>query len=372
MKNIHTFPDRRIIENEAYDWLIKLDRDESLDKQDREALCEWLGRSPVHRQELCKLNAFWGNNILTELVVPLGKHDTQNMPVLSARLWGLGGLTAAAVIAIFVVTVSFWFIPDPLTKTNGLYLTAVGQQKDVSLADGSTLQLNTNSQIEVDYSERYRNIRLIQGEVHFQVAENIERPFRVYAGGGRLQAIGTAFTVYLNNEAVNVLVTEGRVALASLGTHESSGAMVSPAGINTKYTKNDGVDPYVNSQSQNLGILKGGQSLTFSVADNTQDVRQELADSIEEVEDNELNRRQSWREGLLVFTGEPLEQVVQEVSRYTTISIEIADPTLRQLQIGGRFKVGKIDDMFIALETNFGLRANWLNYNRVELTAAQK
>ena len=84
-----------------------------------------------------------------------------------------------------------------------------------------------------------------------------------------------------------------------------------------------------------------------------------------------MARRLSWRKGLLIFAGEPLEEVVAEISRYTTVSIEITDPTVRTIKIGGQFRVGEIDAMFDVLEENFGLRVTRLSYNHIQLSAAQ-
>lgn len=229
------------------------------------------------------------------------------------------------------------------------------------------MQLNTNSQIEVEYNEGFRNINLLQGEAHFEVAKNPDHPFRVYAGMGRVQAVGTAFTVYLKDKGMNVLVTEGRVALASLGVSEHSRTSQEQAGD----IRGVQLDPYVSSQSKNIGILEAGESVTLAVADSTGASERQLNHVVEVVDESELSRRQSWRDGLLVFSGEPLEQIVFEISRYTTVSIEIPDPDLKKIQIGGRFKVGDIDNMFDVLETNFGLQVNRLSYNRVELKAAQ-
>ena len=67
------------------------------------------------------------------------------------------------------------------------------------------ITLNTNSQIQVDYSEKQRNIRLLQGEAHFEVAKDRDKPFHVYAGNGRAQAVGTAFAVYLKESDMQVL-----------------------------------------------------------------------------------------------------------------------------------------------------------------------
>ncbi len=389
MKKITPIIDRRSIENEAAEWIVKLDSETPLSDPDRQALTEWLSRSPVHRQELNDLNAFWSNNILTELLVPSGKHRRQSKPglfsyssSLARQLWGFNPFIAAATLCVLGIAIALTILalPEPLEKTNGIYVTALGQQKTVSLADGSVVQLNTNSQIEVAYGKQYRNIRLLQGEVHFEVSKKPELPFRVYAGTGRVQAVGTAFTVYLRDKAVNVLVTEGRVALASLGRPDMVNRESSPIDGNkpstpeTMASNNVGggtvIDAYTNSRPRNIGVLNANQSITLSMIDNSYGVQKEMQEAVEIIKPDELARRQSWRDGMLVFSGETLEQAVAEISRYTTISIEIVGQEVQEIPIGGRFKVGEIDDMFNALESNFGLQVDRLGYNRVRLSLA--
>jgi transmembrane sensor len=83
----------------------------------------------------------------------------------------------------------------------------------------------------------------------------------------------------------------------------------------------------------------------------------------------EVDRKLSWREGVLSFSGEPLEHVVEEVSRYTSITIVNSDPAIRDISIGGYFKAGETDAMFEALETSFGVRVNRVNDRLVYLAA---
>ena len=85
-----------------------------------------------------------------------------------------------------------------------------------------------------------------------------------------------------------------------------------------------------------------------------------------------MEKRLSWREGMLTFSGDPLEVVVEEISRYTTISIEFTDPAVKATRIGGRFPIGETDAMFDALEANFGLRVTRLSHDRVLLSAAEE
>jgi transmembrane sensor len=219
MKTVVEFPEKGVLAEEAAEWLIRLDADTPPSSQELRALGEWLHRSPAHREELEKLAALWGRmNVLTELAVPLGKSVEAVGPYRQTS-WLRHGVAAAAVGAVFAAGLVYLLRGsaenEPLTA-KALYATAVGQQTTTELPDGSQIILNTNSQIRVDYSDRYRKVYLLQGEALFTVAESAARPFRVYAGTGRIQALGTAFSVYLDGADVEVMVTEGRVALASI------------------------------------------------------------------------------------------------------------------------------------------------------------
>lgn len=363
MSNIRHFPDRRTIDLEASQWLGRLDADEPLQKEELESLREWLARSPAHRQALTSLNAFWANNVLTELIVPPGRNEGL-IRFLSFRVFNIKGWNGALVTLSLIafLSLTLFITSAPEFETNGLYVTAVGQQKNLILDDGSTVLLNTNSQIRVEYNDKFRNIHLLQGEAHFDVSKNPERPFRVYAGAGRVQALGTAFTIHIQQNDVKVLVTEGRIALASLG-----GSVLETGEQDTDHDQ----DPFVHTISRDLGVLDAGQAVSLEVLEGLYVDQLELRAGIEFIEEDEIDRLESWREGFLVFSGESLEQVVSEICRYTTLSIEIADPDLKQLQIGGRFKVGDVENMFAALEANFGIQAERVNYNQVKLKTAK-
>jgi len=379
-ENIVEFPDRNTIAEEAGAWLIKLDGDQAPSAEEFDDLREWMERSPVHREELNSLANFWDKmNVLTELAVPLGKPQTQSTSTQAdqgARTktgffegFGRIGLATAAIVLVVTIVFTVWTRPDPITTTNGLYATAVGQQQETSLTDGSVVLLNTNSQIKVEYGEQYRDIHLLQGEAHFTVAKNAGLPFRVFAGNGRVQAVGTAFSVYLKNNAVDVTVTEGSVALASLIMPEGLATQNEPT--TTTVDRPDSNITNNNVYTEDLGILKAGQSTTIRSVVDDQVSQADTLDVIQTVDDQEMTKRLSWRQGLLTFAGDPLEQVVDEISRYTTVSIEITDPAVRAIKIGGQFPVGETDAMLDALEANFGLRVTRMGQDHVLLSAAE-
>jgi transmembrane sensor len=153
------------------------------------------------------------------------------------------------------------------------------------------------------------------------------------------------------------------VALASLDTPAAS----STARTEIRATGARSVD---GVSVTDLVLLNAGQSTTIretaeDAADDTSSI-----DKIETVDRQEMNKRLSWQRGLLTFAGDPLEKVVKEISRYTTVSIEITDPGVRAIKIGGQFPVGETDAMLDALKVNFGLRVTRLDDNHVLIASA--
>ena len=376
MGKVVEFPDRSEVAREAAEWLIRLDADRPPTREELAALGEWLQRNLAHREELESIAALWGRmNILTELAVPLGhagrsaasdvvakRQPTWRRPLLATSM--------AAILALVVVLLTRGPAADPLLATNGLYATAVGQQHTTTLADGSQVMLNTNSQIKVEYNGEYRRVYLLQGEALFTVAKNSERPFRVYAGNGLIEAVGTAFCVYLKAAEVDVTVTEGRVALASLGPPQASSTQPSQSirsGSSSALPEPD------ESSLRSLGLLRAGQIATIrSPPADAAPGSANVVDEIEAIAPQELAQRLAWREGVVTFSGETMENVVKELGRYATVSIEIPDETIRNMRVGGRFPVGETETMLLALETNFNLRVIRLSHNRVLLAPANE
>ncbi len=386
-EKIIDFPERRAIQEEAGAWLIKLDGDEPLSAVELSRLREWLARGAAHREELSNLACLWDKmNVLTELTVPLGKPEQSTRRSLFKgtggslfRSWRLAGIATVLIVGLTIGMFSI-LSPNPIVETNGLYATAVGQQQTVKLADGSVVVLNTDSQINVAFADGARNIRLLQGEAYFTVAKDASHPFRVFAANGRVQAIGTEFSVYLKDKAVSVTVTEGRVALAAFEQRRLNELTVRATQLDdgpTSIPKGAAVGSGAIAQIDDsyfkvVTALNAGQSASIPAATEDEVVGVQRDAGIETVGSSELERRLSWRDGFLTFTGDPLEDVVREISRYTTVSIEVADPELRAIKIGGRFPVGETEAMFVALETNFGIEVTRMSHDRVLLSMTRK
>lgn len=361
MDSITPLPDRKTIEAEACAWIAQLDGAEP-SQEDLAALREWMNRSPAHRQAIEQLSALWDDlNIFTELAVPRPGEARPRRRGFFGGLFNciaspVGAPVAAAVMLLSMGAV-IWHAwgtataPPAMLENaavaavqSGRHETAIGAQRTIDLADGSRTTLNTDSQIEIDLSPQYRDIRLVKGEALFEVAKDPDRPFRVYAGNGLVRAIGTTFTVYLKDpENVSVTVAEGEVELATVA--------VTDIEIRQNETLEVAAAPLVK--------IKAGQIATFGLG----------IESIQTLEADEISQQLSWREGMLRFEGEPLSEAIAEVSRYTTQEIVILDPALRDRRIGGYFRVGETEAMFEALESSFGVRVERINDQLVHLSA---
>jgi len=165
-----------------------------------------------------------------------------------------------------------------------------------------------------------------------------------------------------------VTVTEGRVSLASVNRATTNQLLERQAPPDRD--QSSGSNAIVESGAiETLGTIKAGESASIRSAPDTENIS--TINAIETVAAQEMAKRLSWREGMLTFSGDPLDVVVDEISRYTTVSIEFSDPAVKATRIGGRFPIGETDAMFDALEANFGLQVTRLSHDRVLLSVAE-
>lgn len=356
MKNIINFSDKTKSTNEAAGWLLKLERDGGLSVSEKHQINNWLQENPSNIDELKRLAGVWNNaNNLTELAVPIPRP-------ISIKEFFFGAdytrryIAFAASMFIALTVVSLFYIGNytPVQK-NGFIVTEIGSQKSIGLADGSTLKLNTDSRVRIDYTDEFRNIYLLSGEAHFIVAKNKDRPFRVYAANGRIHAIGTAFSVHLSNGEVDVTVSEGRVGVATVSGQQSIN------GVSNNV---------INKPVKSLGMLRAGEVGT--IVSNPTEGEDFMLKVVSQVTDVDIAKRISWTNGVLIFAGEPLEEVVSQISRYTDVNIEFADPELKKIRIGGTFPVGETEAMFSSLETSFGLQVNRVNSDHIIISNSRE
>lgn len=342
MTEIVNFPDEKAkIIKEACEWLARMDGHE-LSEEEKAELNNWFKKSDKHRRELERLAKIWDNiedaDINDALLVKEEKvqenypfhHKRSRFPILK---------TIAASIFI-LISAGFLLHLNNLSQfksTNGKYVTNVGELQTVMLSDGSEIKLNTDTLIEVNYSDGNRNIHLYRGEAHFKVAHDPDKPFTVKARKGDVRALGTVFSVRLRNDHVNVIVEEGKVRIRANETFNQNNNELLTIPEDT-----------LKSEQKNIVVVaNAGRNVVFG--------EQEI-ESIVQEEKEEIERKFSWRNGMLAFDDEPLSDVINEVSRYTSNQIIIADPEIRSLRVGGYYPISKIQTVLDALELNLGLK----------------
>lgn len=337
-------PSPEEIHAQAAEWIAVLGRDE-VSAAEKARLKRWLAAGERHRAAFEELSALWSDlGALKEL------DDIAEAPAAApAPSWinrrNVAAMAASLAAIVAAGGVYYRHLEVRALNQRGNFRTAKGEQRTIALSDGSSLQLNTGSHAEVLFSRAERVVRLTEGEAHFEVAEDKRRPFRVYAPGGLVEAVGTAFTVRVRDgDAVEVTVEEGRVALASLSIFKESAASA-------------GAEPVERAQ---LAQLTAGQRAVFA----------ERVEEIEQLPEPELRRKLSWRQGMLAYSGESLAEVVDDISRYTDISIEIADPSIRDRLVAGYFRVGETEALFESLERSFGIEVQRIDANHVKLVSA--
>lgn len=327
------------IESEAADWLIALGRD-NVSEQDILEFKAWERRCSRNREAFERMAALWDDFSVLKVLDDYAESASASIPPNSFLL-KRRTLTAIAASVGIVLTVG---AARYISWSSGQiqeeqFATAVGEQRTIRLSDGSGINLNTDTILQVAYTRRQRNVTLVKGEAHFTVAQSKRRPYLVHAGGGLVRAVGTAFTVRLRPDAaVEVTVEEGRVALSpSVVANRSAGA------------------PDV---AQGARELIAGANAVYG----------ERVQQVTQLPPAEISRKLAWRQGVLAYAGEPLSEVVADISRYVPITIEIADPDLQSLQIGGYFKIGEVDEMLESLELNFGLSVERVSDAHVRIT----
>jgi len=349
---ILAFPDMAALDAEAAAWVARFDAGD-VSAKDQAAFQAWLNSSALHRQAIVEYGNFWMEfDQLGQLTAPVGTQqavDTHAKPSLrfsGAKYW-LAACAASVLVMVAAggvirqenpvrpVAQQAMAVRQPVRQS---YATAVGGQKKFTLADGSVVALNTDSQIDVEMRGDCRDIHLVRGEAYFDVVHDEKRPFIVHANQYVVRDIGTAFAVHLTEKGlVNVRVTKGQVEIAARGSAGSA-----------------------SRRAKSLGILSAGQDVLFG----------QKIEHTAVLSETELDRKLAWRQGQLIYSGQPLAEVLADISRYSDIQIELADPALGNLPVGGAFSVSQTDAIFASLENNFGVHAQWIDARHVRLTSA--
>ncbi|MGE8500386.1 MAG: FecR family protein [Pseudomonas sp.] len=303
------------IRQEAAQWAVRLSAG-AMGAEQREELQRWLGADERHAQELAFAQNTWkALGKLGSMPAQRG-HATTSSPRQHARRPRRIARWAASAAAVLLVALMLGGEPQQLwLPLVADHATARGEILKVPLPDGSLVELNTRSAIDIVYSDTERRVRLLSGEAYFTVApmgRDEKRPFVVDSAGGTTTALGTQFLVGRTDSRqawVGVLEHSVAVTLDNLPT---SGVRTRTLheGHSARYTPESGVQPIANL---------------------------------------DLRRADSWRRGVLVFERAPLGQVAEQLGRYRSTRILITDTALAKREVSGVFRLDMLDDAVATL-----------------------
>ena len=332
----------KVILHEAASWLAQIDNGE-LSAEDKLALAEWVNRSPAHVAELRHMSALWAgvDKTIDEAIAEYRPRNIKSFGFLTNIL---RVKPAYAFTAMTVLILSFFALNlIPFSQQDEGSTTQYVEQSPLvfdvdkgdrltrTLQDGSIVHLNTDSVIEVKFTDDFRQLNLIRGEALFEVKKDPLRPFRVLAKGKIAEAIGTKFVVRIDSDDLILTVTEGRVKL-DVVEHKSN--------IDSLVIPND---------------LPSGEPVFLDAGQSASVVGSTL--KIAKLEPIDLEHKIAWLDDEFVFSGESLAHVVEEISRYNDVDIFIT-PSLRDKPIGGRFRTTDVDRILEALELSEGIKVS--------------
>ncbi len=287
------------VRDKAIQWLARVRSGECTDAE-RRALDDWLAEDESHLIEYRKIEGWLaGMQQSSPRNFPEAEAARRYRPVF--RRWALP--VAASLVLAFGG--GLWAFNT--MQSGDVYRTAKGERRDILLQDGSSVVLNTDTELEIRYSRRSRALYLKHGEALFTVAGD-ERPFEVIAGNGIIRDLGTRFNVHKQPNGVAVAVIEGSVAVST-------------------------------NNERNRQHLIAGERISYNAAGESTPV-----------EKIDPEAAMAWNEGRFVFRRAPLEDVIREIGRYHDIRIEVSDMRLYRFDVSGTFRINDVDGLLAAIE----------------------
>ncbi len=278
---------------QALDWLLRLQQAPH-DLPLREQFEQWLAADAGNPEAYRKAERLWRlSGQLAPATAELwpATAEVVSLPVRrkSARRWWLGAAVAACLMLAVAPTLTLRLQAD--------YRTALGETRDITLADGSVVQLDSDTAIAVDYAGDHRDVRLLAGQAFFEVMPDKGKPFHVRAEGVRVTVTGTAFNVELRPGRVGVDVQHGSVRV------EDSARVLAAA-------------------------LTAGQRLRY-------------LDGQAQVSAFAPSQTAAWRQGQLIADDQPVAELVRELAHYLPGKVLLRDDALGGKRVTGVYDLRK-------------------------------
>jgi len=291
---------------QAVDWMLRLQEDPE-DAALQERFQQWLNEDPARAviyQRACRTMGDASHLLSSDLDFA---RNAAHKPLARRRN------VVAGLLLVLGSSLAFFLADGPM-RLQADAMTGTGQPQSVTLADGSTVELNAESAIAIHLSPSERRITLLRGEAFFQVAADATRPFVVEAGRGTTTALGTAFDINLTQQGTKVVVTEHAVTVAS----EDGGR---------------------------AHRLQEGEQISYDP-----DGRLQAAETVD------IDTATAWRQGRIVFDNSSLSSVVEQIDRYIPGRIVIAQSDLADRGISGSLDLSRPEEALDAFANAIGIR----------------
>jgi transmembrane sensor len=326
------------IEDAACDWLVR--RDAGLSPSEQQELDAWLAADPRHYAAFAALETTFDS------LHAAGAQSASVLPAstptqLPRRRFRAAYLAWAAVLMVGLF-LGFQFIAPTAAPEPGFASIRPRPEQRV-LPDGSIVQLNANSDIAVDFTPDRRGIRLLKGEAHFAVTKDLARPFVVSTGSVEVRAVGTAFSVRLDPERVDVLVTEGRVAVAQTAPVAAASDTSAP------------VIP------EPVFVAAGGR---VEIPIDSSPTRP----AVQSVTPLQMNTALAWREARYEFTNTALSEAVRLFNEKSAVKLEIRDPSIADTRISGVYWADNAEGFALLLESSVDISSTRVASDRIVLS----
>ena len=226
---------------------------------------------------------------------------------------------AGALLAAGIIACLGYYGLSSSNAAKSVIATHVGETRAIVLDDGTRMVLDTRSRVKVKYSAAARDIELLEGQAHFEVAHDIHRPFRVHTNTVEVVAVGTAFDVAALPSRTTVTLIEGRVNVRAISGVSAAGPRVE-----------------MLAPGQQWGVDSAGQLIgekEVKIANVT-----------------------AWQRGNIVIDDAPLADALAIMNRYSNTRIEVRDPALQGRHVSGAFRIGDVETEAVVLERYFGLK----------------
>jgi transmembrane sensor len=251
-------------------------------------------------------------------------------------------VAAASVLVLLAVAVPRFLPHHPRSESPASV--AASFEPVRKLPDGSIVELNTGAEIAVRFEDSTRRVVLLRGEAHFRVEKDASRPFVVEANGVAVRAVGTAFTVQLERDALEVVVTDGRIAI-------DRPAAAAPAG------------PAAAAPAPLATVAAGNRVFVATTSQLPSSPR------IEPMTDAQIEKRLAWRIPRLDFDGMELAEAVKCMNRENRLQIVLGDEAIGRLRISGVFRTDSPAAFVTIVTRSFGLSATQRNESEIILNA---